>query len=104
MFKIRGKATSQGASLAVQLVKSLSAMQDRGNPGSIPGLGRSPGVGNGNPLQYRCLENPMDSGTWQATVLGSQESDTTEQLSTHTQLVNISVFLNVKVVPKIITL
>ena len=46
----------------------------------------------------------MDSGTWQATVLGSQESDTTEQLSTHTQLVNISVFLNVKVVPKIITL
>ena len=36
--------------------------------GSIPVLGRSPGRGNGNPLQYYCLENPMDSGTWQATV------------------------------------
>ena len=35
-----------------------------GNPGSIPGLGRSPGEGNGNPLQYSCLENPMDGGAW----------------------------------------
>ena len=35
-----------------------------GDPGSIPGLGRSPGEGNGNPLQYSCLENPMDGGTW----------------------------------------
>ena len=41
-----------------------------GDPGSIPGLGRSPGEGNGNPLQYSCLENPMDRGTWQATVYG----------------------------------
>ena len=39
-----------------------------GDLGSIPGLGRSPGEGNGNPLQYSCLENPMDGGTWQATV------------------------------------
>ena len=39
-----------------------------GDPGLIPGLGRSPGEGNGNPLQYSCLENPMDGGTWQATV------------------------------------
>ena len=39
-----------------------------GNPGLIPGLGRSPGEGNGNPLQYSCLENPMDRGAWQATV------------------------------------
>ena len=36
----------------------------------IPGLGRSPGEGNGNPLQYSCLENPMDRGAWQATVHG----------------------------------
>ena len=36
--------------------------------GSIPGLGRSPGEGHGNPLQYSCLENPMDRGPWQATV------------------------------------
>ena len=39
-----------------------------GDPGLIPGLGRSPGKGNGNPLQYSCLENPMDRGAWQATV------------------------------------
>ena len=37
---------------------------------SIPGLGRYPGVGNGNPLQYSCLGNPMERGTWQATVPG----------------------------------
>ena len=35
-----------------------------GDPGSIPGLGRSPGEGNGSPLQYSCLENPMDGGAW----------------------------------------
>ena len=35
-----------------------------GDPGLIPGLGRSPGEGNGNPLQYSCLENPMDRGAW----------------------------------------
>ena len=41
---------------------------NEGDPGSIPGSGRSPGKGNGNPLQYSCLENPMDGGTWQAIV------------------------------------
>ena len=41
-----------------------------GDPGSIPGLGRSPGGGNGNPFQYSCLENPMDRGTWRAIVHG----------------------------------
>jgi len=39
-----------------------------GDTGSIPGLGRYPGVGNGNPFQYSCLENSMDRGAWQATV------------------------------------
>ena len=48
-----------------------------GDPGLIPGLGRAPGEGNGNPLQYSCLENPMDGGTWQATVYGLQELDST---------------------------
>ena len=41
-----------------------------GDPGSIPGSGRAPGEGNGNPLQYSCLENPMDRRAWQATVHG----------------------------------
>ena len=41
-----------------------------GDPGLIPGLGRSPGEWNGYPLQYSCLENPMDRGAWQATVHG----------------------------------
>ena len=51
--------------------------------GSIPGLGRSHGEGNGNPLQYSCLENPMDGGAWWATVHGGhKELDMTEQLNT----------------------
>ena len=41
---------------------------NEGDPGLIPGSGRSPGEGNGNPLQYSCLENPMEGGAWQATV------------------------------------
>ena len=45
-----------------------------GDLGSIPGLGRSPGEGNGNPLQYSCLENPMDGGAWWATVHGVAKS------------------------------
>jgi len=45
-----------------------------GDLGSIPGLGRSPGEGNGNPLQYSFLENPMDRGAWWATVDGVTKS------------------------------
>ena len=44
--------------------------------GSIPELGRSPGVGNGNPLQYPCWKNSMDRGAWQAMVLGAAKSQT----------------------------
>ena len=56
--------------------------EDVKDMGLIPGLGRSPGVGNGNPLQYSCLENSMDRGAWWATVHGVTKSRT--QLSTHT--------------------
>ena len=41
-----------------------ASARNAGDPGSIPELGRSPGEGNGNPLQYSCLENPMDGGAW----------------------------------------
>ena len=47
-----------------------------GDLGLIPGSGRYPGEGNGNPLQYSCLENPMDRGAWQATVHGVTKSQT----------------------------
>ena len=47
-----------------------------GDQGSIPGLGRSPGEGNGYPLQYSCLENSMDRGAWQATVYEAAKSQT----------------------------
>ena len=52
-----------------------------GDPNSIPGLGRSPGEGNGKPLHYSCLKNPMARGAWWAAVHGLIESDMTEQLS-----------------------
>ena len=53
-------------------VRNLSA--NAGDSGSITGLGRSLGEGNGNPLQYSCLENPMDRGAWWATVHGVKNS------------------------------
>ena len=56
------------------VVKDVTAAA--GDVGSIPGSGRSPGVGNGNPLQYPCLENPMDRGAWWATVQGVTKSQT----------------------------
>ena len=52
-----------------------------GDLGSIPGSGRSPGEGNGCPLQYSCIENSMDRGTWWATVHEVTELDMTEQLT-----------------------
>ena len=50
--------------------------EDIRDMGSIPGLGRSPGGENGNPLQYSCLENPMDRGAWRAIVHGVTKSQT----------------------------
>ena len=66
---------SQGiqASLVAKRVKNLPAMQETS---SIPGSGRSPGGGHGNPFQYSCLGNSMDRGVWWATVLGVTKSQT----------------------------
>ena len=56
------------ASQMALVVKNLPAnARATGDVGSIPGLGRSPGGGHGNPLQYSCLKNPMDRGAWRAT-------------------------------------
>ena len=55
---------------------SKESVRDAGNVGSIPELGRSPGEGNGNQLQYSCLENSMDRGAWQAIVHGLARSRT----------------------------
>ena len=61
-----------------------------GDLGLIPGSGRSPGEGNGNPLHYSCLENPMDGGAWLATVHGVTKSRT--RLSDFTFLISIKTF------------
>ena len=59
------------------MVKNLPVTTgDTRNVGLIPGMGRYPGEGNGNPLQYSCLENSMDRGAWQATVHGVAKSQT----------------------------
>ena len=60
------------------MVKNLPVdVGDAGDTGSIPGSGRSPGGGNGSPLQYSCLENPMDRGGWWV-LGGAEESDRAE--------------------------
>ena len=59
------------------MVKNLPVTTgDTRNVGLIPGMGRYPGEGNGNPLQYSCLENSMDRGAWKATVHGVAKSQT----------------------------
>ena len=66
---LRQRKTNTLVSLMVQMVESAC---NAGDLGSIPESGRSPGEGNGNPLQYYCLENPMDRGALQSTVRGLQ--------------------------------
>ena len=72
-----GRGFSDGS-----VVKNPPAMKETGDPVSIPGMGRSPGGGNGNSLQLSYLENPMDRGAWRATVRGITKSQT--QLSRST--------------------
>ena len=67
------------ASQVVLMVKNLPGNAgDMRDASLIPGLGRSPGEGHGNPLQYSCLENPMDRGAWRTIVHRVTESDTIE--------------------------
>ena len=82
---IWGAACSSQASEVAPVVKNLPAnVGDLRHAGSIPGSGRSSGGGHGNPLQYSCLENPMDRGAWRATVHGVIKSQTRlKQLSSH---------------------
>ena len=72
------------ASPVAQQEKNLPAMQETQDV--IPGLGSSPGGGNGNPLQYSCLENPMERGAWQAAFHGVAKSRTLKQPSTEIML------------------
>ena len=67
-----------GASLVAHCKESTCNSGDIGAMDSIPGWGKSPGEGNGNPLQYSCLENPMKRGAWWATVRGVVELEKTE--------------------------
>ena len=73
-----------GTSLVAQMVKESA--YNVGDLGSIPGSGRSPGEGNGNPLQDSCLENPMDGGAWWAAVHGVTKSRTRPSDFTFTKM------------------
>ena len=84
------------ASQVVLVVQNLPANAgDVRYAGSIPGSGRSPGEGNGNPFQCSCLENPMDRGVWRATVHGAAKS--------WTQLKRLSMHINTHTLPYTIT-
>ena len=63
-------------------LSSKESVYNAQNPGLIPGLGRSPGEGNGDPLQYSCLGNPMGRGAWQAAVHGITKESGTKQTRT----------------------
>ena len=66
----------KGSQVVLVVKKLLASAGDMRTMGSVPWLGRSPGGGHGSPLQYSCLENPMDRGAWQATVHGVAKSQT----------------------------
>ena len=65
-MSLKGDTVIRSGFLGGSMVENPPA--NTGDAGSVSGLGRSPGEGNGNPLQYSCLENPMDGGAWWATV------------------------------------
>ena len=76
------KLAQDGASQVALVVKNPPVMQEMG---LIPGLGRFPGVGSGNSLQYSCLENSINRGTWRATVCYSLAKSQTEHVCTLAQ-------------------
>ena len=86
MYDRRKSGPQKKTSQVVLMVKNPPANAgDVRDPGSIPGLRRSPGGGHGNPLQYSCLQNPMDRGAWWATVHRVEKSQTRlKGLSIHT--------------------
>ena len=83
MYLLRTKRGARASQMALVVKNLLGNAGDIRHMDSIPGLGRSPGGGHGNPLQDSCLENSMDRGAWWPTVYRLTESDTTEQLSRH---------------------
>ena len=95
-------SSSSRASQVTVVVNNLPA--NAGNVrtvGSIPGLGRSPGVGNGNLLQYSCLENPRDGGAWWAAVYGVAQSRTwLKRLSSSSSVKQVTEVLGVDVISK----
>ena len=94
-FQVRKKAIKNRVGFfGSSVVKNLPANAGgRHSAGLIPGLGRFPGVGNGNPLQYPCLENPMDRRVWWATVHAISELGVTEWTYTHKEGNNTKGFL-----------
>ena len=87
---MKQKLAQNCSTIVVPVVTNLPVnARDAGDPGLIPGSGRALRVGNGNPLQYSCLENSMDRGAWWATVHGIAKSWT--QLTTHALLYTIIV-------------
>ena len=81
---------SRSTSRMALVVNNPSANAGDKRPGSSPGLGRSPGEGNSNTLQYSCLENPMDRGPWRATVHGVTKSRTRLSDEAHSSIVSLS--------------
>ena len=78
--------------------------EDTEDTSSIPGLGKSLGEGNGNLLQYSCLENPMDRGAWWATANRVEKwLDTTEQLSTHMHLSCLQVIVSLMIAKEVVS-
>ena len=79
-WMVKGYKTDWGKEKILRSFPGCSAGKESacnsGDPGLVPGLGRSPGKENNNPLQYSCLENPVDRGVWQATAHGVTKSRT----------------------------